>query len=197
MQGVKNPGKPVGIIGRVLVVLGALMMVVGLFMTIFVSAQLSSEKISISGDTPFMSAIYGSKEGETPKMIKGPLGAYAQSEVIKMHTQGMPEGFGFPEYNGMTAAQIAQHRSAGDYPGADTEEGKAKMDALWNMMNISSFLRSSLLLSAMASGVGILIIGVGVVTLLGGWALVKVSKFEKAATEGPDVIVEAAQSATV
>jgi hypothetical protein len=149
-----------------------------------VSGQLKAEKIPINGDTPFMNSVFGSAEGSTPKEVKGPLGAMAQAEGIKKHTPGLPSSFGFPELDGKTAGEIAHIRSAKEYKGAGTAEVDAKMTALWNMMNTSSFLRSSLLLSAMAFGVALLVLGIGVVVALAGLGLLTTGK-ELAATAVP------------
>ncbi|MDR1188905.1 MAG: hypothetical protein LBK95_15905 [Bifidobacteriaceae bacterium] len=166
-------GRGVRGIGRILMVLGVLVLAAGVVTYVAVGAQLKAEKISVSGDTPFMSSVFGSSDGETPKAVKGPLSAMAQAEAIKAHTAHTPEGFGFEKYNGSTAAEIAHVRQVKDYPGAGTDEADAKMTALWNMMNTSSFLRSALMLSAMAFGVALLVAGVGVVVFLTGLALVK------------------------
>ncbi|MDR1634334.1 MAG: hypothetical protein LBS27_05325 [Bifidobacteriaceae bacterium] len=171
-----NPGRGVRGIGRILTVLGIVVLAVGVAVYAAVAAQLDAEKIPINGDTPFMNSVFGSAEGATPKEVKGPLGAIAQSEGIKMHTEKMPGSYGFEDLNGSTAAQIAHVRSTKDYPGAGTEEADAKMTALWNMMNTSSFLRSSLLLSAMAFGVSLLVAGIGLVVLLTGLGLLWVGK---------------------
>ncbi|MDR2566195.1 MAG: hypothetical protein LBC97_09115 [Bifidobacteriaceae bacterium] len=171
-----DAGRGVRGIGRILMILGILVFAAGVATYIAVGAQLKAEKIPINGDTPFMNSVFGSGEGETPKEVGGPLGAIAQAEGIKMHTENMPGNYGFEDLNGRTAGEIAHIRSAKEYAGAGGEEADAKMTALWNMMNTSSFLRSSLMLSAMAFGVALLVAGVGVVVLLVGWGLLKAGR---------------------
>jgi hypothetical protein len=168
-----DSGSGVRGIGRILMILGVLVLLAGVATYLGVAAQLKAEKIPINGDTPFMNSVFGSAEGQTAKEVKGPLGALAQADGIKKHTKELPGGYGFAQYNGQTAGEIAHIRTAKEYPGAGTEEADAKMTALWNMMNTSSFLRASLLLSAMAFGVSLLVMGVGLVVFLTGWGLLK------------------------
>ncbi|MDR3107551.1 MAG: hypothetical protein LBU05_05065 [Bifidobacteriaceae bacterium] len=168
-----NLGRGVRGIGRILMILGVVVFIAGVATYVGVSVQLKAEKVPINGDTPFMNSVFGSAEGKAPKEVAGPLGAIAQAEAIKAHTVEMPGSFGFEQYNGRTAGEIAHIRSAKEYPGAGTEAADAKMTALWNMMNTSCFLRSSLMLSALACGVALLVIGVGLTVFLAGWGLLK------------------------
>ncbi|MDR3106790.1 MAG: hypothetical protein LBU05_01125 [Bifidobacteriaceae bacterium] len=171
-----NAGRGVRGIGRILMILGVLVFVVGAATYIGVGVQLKAEKIPISGDTPFMNSVFGSEEGETPKEVAGPLGAIAQVAVIQSHTEHLPGSYGFEDYNGYTAAEIAHIRSAKEYPGAGGEDADAKFTALWNMMNTSSFLRSSLMLCVLAFGLALLIAGLGVVVFLTGLGLLKAGR---------------------
>jgi hypothetical protein len=171
-----KPGGGARAIGKVLMVLGVLVLVTGLAVYLGIGAQLKAERIPINGDTPFMNSVFGSGEGETPKEVRGPLGAIAQAEGIKAHTENIPGSFGFAEYNGLTAGEIAHIRSAKDYNGAGNDQTDSKMTALWNMMNTSSFLRSSLMLSAMAFGVAALVAGLGLVVFLAGLGLLSAGR---------------------
>jgi hypothetical protein len=184
----KNTAKPGGaarLIGRILMIIGVLVLAAGLATWFGVGSALKAEKIPINGDTPFMNSAFGAAEGQAAKEVKGPLGALSQAEGIKMHTENMPGNYGFEQYNGLTAGEIAHIRSAKEYPGAGAEEADAKMTALWNMMNTSSFLRSSLMLSAMAFGVALLVMGIGVVVVLAGAGIASAAKAVAAEVASP------------
>jgi hypothetical protein len=170
---------PVRVVGAIVIALGLVMMVSGIAAYATVGAQLSAERINISGDTPFLASLYGTKEGAQPKQVRSPLGAFSQAEVIKKHSVNMPENFGFPELNGKTAAQIAAIRSAKDYDTAKEDQ----MNALWSMMNTGSFLRTSLMVSALAFGVALLVIAAGLVSMLSGWGLMRLAKSQVADAE--------------
>jgi hypothetical protein len=175
-KGMPGQGGTIRVIGRILAVLGVLVLAAGVATWFGVRAALVAENIEVSGDTPFMSSAFGAGEGEAPQAVDGPLSALAQAEAIKAHTAHTPGGFGFEELDGATAAEIAHARQAKDYPGAGAKEADARMDALWGMMNTASFLRSSLMLSALAFGVALLVSGIGVTITLAGLALLSAGK---------------------
>jgi len=162
--------KPVKIIGLITVIAGFLMIAAGGLTWGLVSTQLKAEHIVVSAVTP-----------EEPgrlvgKPVAGPFTAYAQANAINHHAL---EGA-----NNRTYAQI----------GADSKALKAKLaaagaskeevakdagvvalaDARNNTMN-GSFLRASLFTSVISFGLAALVMGLGVLFILQGFALAKLS----------------------
>ena len=115
-----------------------------------VTMQLSAENITVPKDSPLTP---GAK-------VQDPITAYAQAEIINHHALTASGGKTYAELGAM----IAEAKTAGD---------TAKVDELTiartTMMN-ASFLRASLFTSVLAYGVSLLVIGLGVMFLLLGWA---------------------------
>lgn len=144
------------ILGIVTLVFGVLFIATGATAWFLVSDQLKDEQITVSGDAPFAAG----------KTVGGPITAFAQAEVIKMHA--------LESSNGETYATLGslsrEAEAAGDTAAA--EEYKAQRT---NMMN-ASFLRSSLFTSVLAYGVSLFAIGVGAWMLLAGATFVSGNK---------------------
>ncbi|MDH2414999.1 aromatic ring-opening dioxygenase LigA [Nocardioides sp. CER19] len=96
--------------------------------------------------------------------VDGPFSAYAQAEVIQKHA--------LKATGGKTYAELAQD------------------DPLRQTAMQASFLRASLFTSVVAFGVAAMAIGLGVVLILVGWALMPARRTAVAAEPGPEPVVE-------
>ena len=160
----------VKLIGVLVIIGGALMIVAGGVTWGMVSSQLKAEHIVVAAITP-----------ENPgrlagKPVAGPFTAYAQANAINHHAL---DGAG-----GRTYAQIGDDakalkaKLAAD--GLSKEEVAKNPDVLAlaatrdSTMN-GSFLRASLFTSVVAYGVAALVIGLGVLFALVGFALMRLS----------------------
>ena len=160
----------VKLIGVLVIIGGALMIVAGGVTWGMVSSQLKAEHIAVAAITP-----------ENPgrlagKPVAGPFTAYAQANAINHHAL---DGAG-----GRTYAQIGDDakalkaKLAAD--GLSKEEVAKNPDVLAlaatrdSTMN-GSFLRASLFTSVVAYGVAALVIGLGVLFALVGFALTRLS----------------------
>ena len=98
--------------------------------------------------------------------VADPFSAYAQAEIIKHHALAASEGKSYAELG----ALVNQAKAAGDTAAAD------KYQAQRNTVMNGSFLRASLFTSVLAYGVSLLVIGLGVMFGLLGWALNNIAK---------------------
>jgi ABC-type sugar transport system permease subunit len=158
------------IIGVLMIIASALMIVAGVVTWVLVSSQLKAEHIEVAAITPKNP---GSLAG---KPVAGPFTAYAQANAINEHTL---EGSG-----GRTYAQIGDDATA--LKAKLAKDGLSKEEVAKNPDVIAlnttrdtsvkgSFLRASLFTSVVAFGVAALVIGLGVLFALIGFALMKLS----------------------
>ena len=115
-----------------------------------ITNQLSAENITVPKDSPLMP---GAK-------VQDPITAYAQAQIINTHALAGSDGKTYAELGAM----ITEARNAGDT--AKVEELTTQRTTLMN----ASFLRASLFTSVLAYGVSLLVMGLGVMFLLLGWA---------------------------
>lgn len=121
-----------------------------------VTTQLSAENITVPKDSPL---VPGAK-------VQDPISAYAQAEIINHHALTASGGKTYAELGTM----ITEAKNAGDTAKAD------ELTAARNTMMNASFLRASLFTSVLAYGVSLLVIGLGVMFLLLGWAFGSLAK---------------------
>lgn len=153
--------KPAKIAGSLSLIIGILFIVTGMFTWGMISSQLKAERITVSGDAPMLA--------NAP--VKGPLSAYAQAEIINIHALKGANGLTYAELG----AAAAKAKDAGD------EELAAELNNQRTTAMNGSFLRASLFTSVLAYGVSLMAIGVGVVNILVGWALLALGKPAKEA----------------
>lgn len=147
--------KATKIVGIVSIIAGLLMIVAGAITWGVVTSQLKAENITVPGDSQFLGGAYAGEQ------VGGPLSAYAQADIINVHAL---EGSGGETY--ATLGKLANEaREAGDE--AKAEEYQAQRATMMN----ASFLRSSLFSSVIAYGVSALVMGLGLILGLIGWAL--------------------------
>jgi len=148
--------KATKIVGILSIIAGFVLVVAGIGTYVMVSAQLSDENITVPGDAAFLA---GDK-------VDGPFSAFSQADIINKHALAASEGKTYAELGAMAT----EAREAGDEELAQqyTEQRATVMNA--------SFLRASLFTSVVAFGVAALVIGLGVMFALIGWALTNVAK---------------------
>lgn len=147
--------KTTKIVGVLAIIAGFVMAIAGIATYVTVSQQLASENITVPGDAAFLA---GDK-------VDGPFSAFAQADIINKHALAASEGKTYAELGSLAT----EAREAGDEELAQqyTEQRATVMNA--------SFLRASLFTSVVAFGVAALVIGLGVLFALIGWALTAVA----------------------
>lgn len=121
-----------------------------------VTSQLSAENITVPADSPL---VPGAR-------VQDPISAYAQAEIINHHALTASGGKTYAELGSM----ITEAKNAGDTAKAD------QLTATRGTLMNASFLRASLFTSVLAYGVSLLVIGLGVMFLLLGWAFGSLAK---------------------
>ncbi len=147
--------KATKIVGILSIVAGIVMIVAGALTWGMVGSQLQAEKITVPGDSQFMGGALAGKP------VAGPFTAYAQADAINMHAMKASDGKTYAELG----ALATEAKEAGDT--AKAEEYQAQRNTVMN----GSFLRASLFSSVIAYGVAALVIGLGLIVGLIGWAL--------------------------
>ena len=155
----------VRIVGLLTMIAGVIMIVAGGVTWGAVSTQLASENITVPDDAAFAA---GTK-------VNNPISAFAQADIINTHALA---GSG-----GLTYAELGAKARELETAGASQEEVDEVKAQRTSVMN-GSFLRASLFTSVVAYGIAALVIGLGVLFILVGWALRRI-------TSGPDAIAPA------
>jgi hypothetical protein len=170
MSSTTSSNKPVKLIGLLMVVAGLIMVVAGGVTWGLVTSQLKAENIVVA-------AVTDKDPGPLAgKPVAGPFTAYAQANAINHHAL---EGANNRTYAqlGADAKVLKTKLAAAGATKADIAKDKgviALADARDNTMT-GSFLRASLFTSVISFGVAALVIGLGFLFGLLGFALVKVS----------------------
>lgn len=150
--------KATKLVGVLSIVAGIVMIIAGALTWGMVTTQLKAEKISVPGDSQFMNGAFQGKP------VGGPLTAFAQADAINMHAMSASDNKTYAELG----ALATEARESGDDALAD--EYTATRVTVMN----ASFLRASLFSSVIAYGVAALVIGLGLIIGLIGWALTTV-----------------------
>mgnify|MGYP005822602035 CR=1 FL=1 len=160
----KNNGT-VRILGILVVIAGAIMAIAGAVTWGAVTSNLSAEKVIVSKDVTFG----GSK-------VNSPWTAWYQAAAIKEHSLKASNGLTYAELGDAINAKKAELKAQGvsDADAAKDADVVALTGQRTTVMN-GSFLRASLFTSVVSFGVAFFAFGVGVVSLLIGWALIKLS----------------------
>jgi hypothetical protein len=163
--------RSVKFIGQIMIIAGVLMILAGGATWFMVTTQLKAEHITVAAVTP---ANPGSLAG---KPVADPLTAYAQAEAINHHSLDGANGRTYAQL-GNDAKALQAKLAAG---GLSKEEIAKNPDvvalaATRDLTMNGSFLRASLFTSVVAFGVAALVIGLGVLFMLLGVALKKVSR---------------------
>ncbi len=159
---------PVKLIGLFIILAGALMVVAGGTTWGLVTTQLKAENITVATVT-----------AENPgrlagKPVAGPFTAYAQANAINHHALDGAKGLTYAEI-GKEGTALKAKLKAGGMSEADIKtnpEVVANAATRTSTMN-GSFLRASLFTSVISFGVAALVMGLGLLFALLGFALVK------------------------
>jgi ABC-type sugar transport system permease subunit len=168
-------------IGLITLIAGLLMVVAGGVTWGFVTSQLKAENITVSAVTD---KDPGSLAG---KQVAGPFTAYAQANAINHHALEAAGGRTYAEL-GADAKVLKAKLAAAGVSKADIAKDPgvvALADSRTNTMN-GSFLRASLFTSVISYGIAALVMALGFLFSLLGFALTKVSK-SKVVTSTPSV----------
>ncbi len=146
--------KTTKIVGVISLIAGILLIIGGAVTYGAVSQQLAAEKIVVPGDAAFLA-------GDD---VNGPFSAYAQADIINKHALNISEG--------KTYAELGE--LAGEAEAAGNEELATQYNSQRDTVMNASFLRASLFTSVLAFGVAAMVIGLGVMFGLLGWALMSI-----------------------
>ncbi|GEM_PF-410287 len=155
--------KPVKLIGLLSMLAGLIMLIAGATTWAVVTSQLKSENITVPADA----------SSNAGKQVGGPFTAWSQAEIIKEHALHGAENKTYAELGG----EIKKAEAAGDK--AAVEKWTAARTSAMN----GSFLRASLFTSIVSYGVSALVMGLGLLSALVGWALTRIAKMLDAARD--------------
>jgi hypothetical protein len=163
-------GRPVKLIGLITIVAGVLMIIAGGVTWGMVTTQLKAENITVAAVTP---QDPGRLAG---KPVAGPFTAYAQASAINHHALDGANGRTYAQIGADATALKAKLKAGGasDADIATNPDVVALATTRTTTMN-GSFLRASLFTSVVSFGVAALVMGLGVLFGLLGFALMKVS----------------------
>ena len=174
----------VKLIGLLIMIAGALMFVAGATTWGLVSSQLKAEHIVVA-------AVTDEEPGRlADKPVAGPFTAYAQANAINHHALDGAKGRTYAQLGDDSRALKAKLAKEG-VSKEDIDKNKdvvAIADARDSAMK-GSFLRASLFTSVVAYGVAALVMGLGVLFVLLGFALHRISpavEVTTPATKGAD-----------
>ena len=142
------------IAGIISIIAGIVFIVAGGVTWGIVSNQLAAENITVPEDS---SMLPGDK-------VDGPFSAYAQAQIINEHALAGTEGRTYAEL-GAAMREVEE----------GSEEHQALQQQRTSVMN-ASFLRASLFTSVVSYGVAALVMGLGVLWILVGWALTSLGR---------------------
>ena len=181
---VTKSSKPVAIVAIISFVAGAVLIIAGGAVWGMITSQLKAEEITISADADMLAG----------KKVGGPFTAYAQAEVINKHALKASDGLTYAQLGAKVtefkdAAKAADTTASEEIAAAvdkmdiaklnelaaapevisNTEQAAAAQGQRNTVMN-GSFLRASLFSSVIAYGVSALVMGLGVMFLVIGFA---------------------------
>lgn len=175
-----NQSKSVRVLGMITAIVGVVLFVAGGVAYGMVGSFLKQENITVAGDAAFLAG----------KPVAGPFTAFAQADIINVHALKNSGGMTYAELGDVQTkasadlkALVEAGKEAGD---AEFDAAQAELDKVTgqrNMVMNGSFLRASLFTSVVSFGVSVLVMGVGVLFALVGFAIVKISG-------GPAVVTE-------
>lgn len=158
--------KPVRVTGIVAIVFAVIFVVAGAATWGVITSQLRAERITVPADSSIMAGA----------RVQGPITAFAQAQTIQKHATGAADG--------KTYGELSELSRAAQEDG-NTAEAE-KYGQLTDTVMTASFLRASLFTSVVAYGVALLVVGLGVILALLGWALLALAKAKAPATASAD-----------
>ena len=154
------------IIALLAIIAGVVLIVAGGITWGAVASQLQAEKISVAPVTPDAP---GALAGKT---VQDPFTAYAQANAINFHSLAATKGLPYAQLGDAINTKKAELTKAGT-SAADIATNKdvlALTGQRTTIMN-GSFLRASLFTSVVAFGIAALVMGLGILFVLIGYAL--------------------------
>ncbi len=164
----------VRVLGVLAVVTGAVLVIAGAVTWGAVASNLGAEKITVSTDA----AHFGGTA------VNSPWTAWYQADAIKHHALKASNGLTYAELGTAITAKQADLKGQGmsDADVAKSPDVVTLQGQRTTVMN-ASFLRASLFTSVVSFGVAFFAFGMGIITLIVGWALLRLAQ---------PVVVEAA-----
>jgi hypothetical protein len=164
MTAVRKPSGVVRILGIITMVAGGIFLLAGGITWGAVSSNLKAEKITVSPDA----AHFGGS------LVDTPWEAFAQADIIKHHSLKATDGQTYAEVS-TQAKQLADKLTADGVAPADQAKDAdlAKANALKTVVMTGSFLRASLFTSVVAFGIAALVMGLGIVFGIVGYAITR------------------------
>lgn len=160
--------KPAKIIGILSIAAGLVMIVAGTVTWNIVTSQLKDERIVVPADADKVLGVT-----VAGKKVEGPLTAFGQAETVKKHSLAGSGGKSYSELgNDQAAARAALKDATTDAEKAAAQEALDTATTQRNSVMNAAFLRSSLFSSVITYGVAALVVGLGLMFGLLGWALV-------------------------
>ncbi len=170
----KNPPRVAGLIS---LIAAAVLLIAGIGTWVMISSNLVSQNITVAKDSPMLPGA----------VVDGPFPAYAQAQIIEHHALAATDGKSYADLGAEQAKVKAAAKAVGidldakdpaviaaNQANAQYAQFKADLDKWTGLrtqaMN-ASFLRASLFTSVVAYGVAALVMGLGVLFGLVGWAL--------------------------
>ncbi|MHB1489934.1 hypothetical protein GALL_306270 [mine drainage metagenome] len=160
----------VRVIALLTMIAGLIFIIAGGATWAMVSSQLKDEQITVAAVT---AADPGSLAG---KLVQDPFTAYAQANAIKHHSLTAGGGLTYAQLGTAITAQTSK-LTKGGMSAADAAKDPSVVK-LTNERTTSmngSFLRASLFTSVVAFGIAALVMGLGVLFILIGWAMRKLA----------------------
>jgi preprotein translocase subunit SecF len=148
--------KPAKVTGIIAIIAGIIFILAGGVTWGLITSNLNEQKITVSDDSPMLA-------GDD---VNGPFSAFAQAQIINTHAEAATSGKTYAELGG----EVAAAQEAGDT--ALAEELQTQRTTMMN----ASFLRASLFTSVVAYGVAALVVGLGVILILVGWAFTSLAR---------------------
>ena len=146
---------PIRLAGILSLILGVVFILAGGTTWALVQSELSEQRITVSDDAPFLAGDH----------VNGPFSAYAEAEVIDIHSKAATEGRTYAELGGL----IREAQAAGN------EDLATELQAQRTTIMNGSFLRASLFTSVVAFGVSALVMGLGIILSIQGLAFRKIA----------------------
>jgi len=169
------------IVALLSVIAGVVLLVAGGITWGAVASQLKDEKITVAKVTD---ANPGSLAG---KSVQDPFTAYAQASAINEHSLTATNGLTYAELGDTINAKKAELKAAGK---SDDEIAKDKdvlaLQGQRTTIQTGSFLRASLFTSVVAFGVAALVMGLGILFILVGYALNVLGRKSEVAVVEPE-----------
>ena len=171
------------VLGILTVIAGLVFVVAGAVTWGAVASNLAAEKITVSPDA----AHFGNQA------VNSPWTAWYQADAIKHHSLKASNNLTYAELGAAITAKQNDLKSQGmsDADIAKNSDVVALQSQRTTVMT-GSFLRSSLFTSVIAFGVAFFAFGVGVVSLLVGWAILRLSRPVVVTTPVPQTTADTA-----